>query len=242
MVEKGALDYTDRTLDPAFTTSLDQLNGSVTGLSNVSPQQGKVSLKGRMDGSASVEFDGTIGTLGTEETSDLKLTMKDLSLPVLSPYFGRYLGYGVDSGKLELDLAYQITGNQIDASNRIVMDRLGLGQAVASQQAVNAPVKLGLALLRDSNGVIEVNLPISGNLASPDFGVGQVVMRTFVNLLAKAATSPFSMLGSIAELAGLSGEELGQMSFEPGTAKLAQGEAEKLAALANALFDRPDLC
>jgi len=241
MVEKGALDYTDRTLDPAFTTSLDQLNGSVTGLSNVSPQQGKVSLKGRMDGSASVEFDGTIGTLGTEETSDLKLTMKDLSLPVLSPYFGRYLGYGVDSGKLELDLAYQITGNQIDASNRIVMDRLGLGQAVASQQAVNAPVKLGLALLRDSNGVIEVNLPISGNLASPDFGVGQVVMRTFVNLLAKAATSPFSMLGSIAELAGLSGEELGQMSFEPGTAKLAQGEAEKLAALANALFDRPDL-
>jgi uncharacterized protein involved in outer membrane biogenesis len=241
MIEKGALDYTDRTLDPTFTTSLDQLNGTVTGLSNISPQQGKVSVKGRVGGSASVEFDGTIGTLGTEETSDLKLTMNDLSLPVLSPYFGRYLGYAVDSGKLALDLDYEITGSQIKASNRVVMDRLGLGQAIASQQAVNAPVKLGLALLRNSNGVIEMNLPISGDMASPEFSVGQVVMRAFVNLLAKAATSPFSVLGSIAELAGLSGEELGQMSFEPGKTRLAQGEAEKLAALAEALLDRPDL-
>ncbi|PCM44225.1 DUF748 domain-containing protein [Marinobacter sp. ANT_B65] len=241
LIEKGALDYTDRTLDPAFTTSLDRLNGTVTGLSNVLPQQGKVVLKGRVGGNASVEFDGTIGTLGTEETSDLELTMKDVSLPALSPYFGRYLGYSVDSGKLDLDLDYEITGSQIKASNRIVMDRLGLGKAVASEQAVNAPVKLGLALLQDSKGIIEVNLPISGDLASPDFRIGQVVMRTFVNLLAKAATSPFGVLGSIAELAGLSGEELGQVSFEPGTTRLAPGEPEKLAVLAEALLDRPDL-
>ncbi|MBU2872762.1 DUF748 domain-containing protein [Marinobacter salexigens] len=241
MIEQGELDYTDRTLEPAFSTSLDQLNGSVIGLSNVSPQQGKVSLNGRIGGSASVEFDGTIGALGTDETSNLKLTMEDLSLPALSPYLGRYLGYGIDSGKLGLDLDYEITGSQINASNRVIMDRLGLGRAIASEEAVNAPVKLGLALLRDSNGVIEVNLPISGDMASPEFNIGQVVMRTFVNLLAKAATSPFSMLGSIADLAGLTGEELGQIGFEPGTAKLAPGEAEKLTTLAKVLLDRPDL-
>lgn len=241
MIEKGALDYTDRTLDPAFTTSLDQINGTVTSLSNVSPQQGKVSLRGRVDGDASVEFDGNIGTLGTEETSDLKLTMSGLSLPGLSSYLGRYLGYGIDSGKLDLDLEYRITGSQIDASNRVVLDRLGLGKAIASEQAIDAPVKLGLSLLRDSNGVIEVNLPISGDMDSPEFSFGQVFMGAFVNLLAKAATSPFSVLGSIAELAGLGGEELGQISFEPGTARLASGDADKLTVLANALHDRPDL-
>ena len=241
VVEKGELDYTDRTLDPAFTTSLDQLNGTVTGLSNVSPQQGKVSLNGRVGGDASVEFDGTIGTLGTEETSDLKLTMSGLSLPSLSPYLGRYLGYGLDSGKLNLELDYKITGNQVDATNKVVLDRLALGKAVASEQAIDAPVKLGLALLRNSKGVIEVNLPISGNMDSPEFSVGQVVMGAFVNLLAKAATSPFSVLGSIADLAGLSGEELGQMTFEPGTVRLAPGEADKLAVLAEALRNRPDL-
>jgi hypothetical protein len=241
MLENGELAYTDRTLAPAFTTWFDELNGSVTGLSNISPQQGKVSIRGRVGGVADLDFEGTIGTLGTEDVSDLKLNMQELSLPALSPYFGRYLGYGVDSGKLNLNLDYEIAGSRIDASNLVVMDRLELGSAIASDQAVNAPVKLGLALLRDSKGVIEVDLPISGDLSDPDFSVGKVVMRAFVNLLAKAAASPFSMLGSIAELAGLSGEELGKVRFIPGSIQLAEGEAEKLAALADALLDRPDL-
>ena len=241
MLENGELAYTDRTLEPAFTTSFDELNGSVTGLSNISPQQGKVSIRGRVGGVADLDFEGTIGTLGTEDVSDLKLNMQELSLPALSPYFGRYLGYGVDSGKLNLNLDYEIAGSRIDASNLVVMDRLELGSAIASDQAVNAPVKLGLALLRDSKGVIEVDLPISGDLSDPDFSVGKVVMRAFVNLLAKAAASPFSMLGSIAELAGLSGEELGKVRFIPGSIQLAEGEAKKLAALADAMLERPDL-
>lgn len=241
LLENGALSYTDRSLTPAFTTEFDELNGSVTGLSNISPQQGKVSIRGRVDGVANLDFSGTIGTLGTEDVSDLKLTVDDLSLPVLSPYFGRYLGYGVDSGKLDLNLDYQIAGTRIDATNLAVMDRLALGQPVASKEAVNAPVKLGLALLRDRSGVIKVDVPISGDLANPEFSVGKVVMRAFVNLLAKAAASPFSMLGSIADLAGLSGEELGKVNFIPGGVQLAEGEAAKLAALADALRERPDL-
>ncbi|KAA1174263.1 DUF748 domain-containing protein [Marinobacter salinexigens] len=241
MLENGAIGYTDRTLSPAFTTSLDELNGSVTGLSNIPPQQGKVAIKGRVDSVANLDFQGTIGTLGTEELSDLKLSMNDLSLPVLSPYFGRYLGYGVDSGKLDLDLDYKISGTRIEAENIVIMDQLALGQSVESEDAVNAPVQLGLTLLRDTDGVIEVDLPISGDLSDPEFSVGRVVMRAFVNLLVKAAASPFSMLGSIAEMAGLSGEELGMVSFSPGSVNLAEGESEKLAALADALKQRPEL-
>jgi len=240
-LENGSVAYTDRTLSPAFTTSFDELSGSVIGISNIPPQQGKVSLRGRVGQVGEVKFQGTLGTLGTDDVSDLTLIMDNLSLPALSPYFGRYLGYGVDSGKLDLDLDYEIAGSRIDASNLVVMDRLQLGQAVASDEAVNAPVKLGLALLRDSDGVIEVDLPISGDLSDPDFSVGQVVMRAFVNLLVKAAASPFSMLGSIAEMAGLTGEDLGQVSFVPGSVELAEGEAAKLSALADALRERPEL-
>jgi hypothetical protein len=167
--------------------------------------------------------------------------MENLSLPVLSPYFGRYLGYGVDSGKLKLNLDYTITGTRLDASNTIVLDQMQLGQAVSSEQAVNAPVKLGLALLTDRQGIIEVDLPIKGDMTDPQFSVGQVVMRTFVNLLAKAAASPFSMLGSIADLAGFSSEELGQVGFEPGSVALGSEDAEKLSALADALKERPAL-
>lgn len=240
-IENGLVAYTDRTLSPAFTTSFDELSGSVIGISNIPPQQGKVSLRGRVGQVGDVNFQGTLGTLGTDDVSDLTLAMDNLSLPELSPYFGRYLGYGVDSGKLNLELDYEIAGSRIDASNLVVMDRLQLGPAVASDEAVNAPVKLGLALLRDRDGVIEVDLPISGDLSDPEFSVGQVVMRAFVNLLVKAAASPFSMLGSIAEMAGLTGEDLGQVSFVPGSVELAEGEAAKLSALADALIDRPEL-
>jgi hypothetical protein len=167
--------------------------------------------------------------------------MEDLALPVLSPYFGRYLGYAVDSGKLKMNLDYAFTGTRLKASNRVVLDRMELGQAVPSDEAISAPVKLGLALLTDRRGLIEVDLPVQGDIADPEFRVGQIVMRAFVNLLVKAAASPFSMLGSLADLAGFSSEDLGEVSFVPGSVELAEGEAAKLSALAQALRERPEL-
>ncbi|WP_029654157.1 DUF748 domain-containing protein [Marinobacter daepoensis] len=241
VLEKGSMAYADRTLEPPFSTAFNNLAGTVTGISNVPPQQGQVAIAGQLAGVAPVRFDGTLGALGTEEPSNLHLTMEDLALPVLSPYFGRYLGYSVDSGKLGLALEYEITGTRLKASNEVILDRMELGAAVASDQAINAPVKLGLALLTDRNGVIDVNLPIQGDLSDPQFSVGQIVMRAFVNLLMKAAASPFSMLGSLAEFAGFSSEELGYVSFVPGTVQLGQDEVEKLSALAAALRDRPEL-
>lgn len=241
MLEEGKVAYTDRTLDPAFATRFDQLRGSVTGLSNVAPQQGKVSIQGRVGDVSRMAFEGTVGTLGTDDTSNLTLSMEEVSLPMLSPYFGRYLGYSVDSGKLNLEMDYELTGTRLNAGNQVVLDRLELGGAVASDQAISAPVRLGLALLRDSDGVIEIDLPVSGNLEDPDFRIGHVVMRAFVNVVAKAATSPFSVLGSIADMAGLSGEELGMVGFEPGKVELAEGENVKLEALAKALKERPKL-
>ncbi|MCR8914098.1 DUF748 domain-containing protein [Marinobacter panjinensis] len=241
MLEEGTVSYTDRTMDPTFATRFDQLRGSVTGLSNIAPQQGKVSIQGRVGDVASMTLDGSVGALGTDDTSELKLSMKNVSLPMLSPYFGRYLGYGVDSGKLNLDLDYTFTGSTIDAGNSVILDGLELGEAVASDEALSVPVKLGLALLSNRDGVIDINLPVSGDLDSPDFSVSQVVMNAFVNLVAKAATSPFSMLGSVVDLAGLSGDDLGEISFEPGRVALAEGENVKLEALGAALNDRPAL-
>lgn len=240
-LENGQLNYTDRTLEPRFATELDRLTGSVTGLSNVPPQHGRLVLQGRVDDSGELRVEGSIGTLGTEDVTELDLTLKGLSMPVLGPYFGRYLGYGVDAGKLALDLDYTFRGTQVEARNQVIMQRLRLGGPVQSDMATDAPVRLGLALLRDGDGNIEINLPVSGDLTDPDFQLGPVVMRTFVGLLGKAATSPFSLLGSLADLAGLSGEELGQVAFIPGEATLVAGEQDKLEALADALEQRPEL-
>lgn len=241
LLENGELSYTDRSLEPAFTTTLEALNGSVSGIANVSPQEGKMALRGLVNGNSELTFAGTLGTLGTDDVSKLTMGMKGASLPNLSPYFGRYLGYVVDSGKLDLDMDYEIAGSRIEASNMIAMDRLELGQRVTSDQATGAPVRLGLALLRDRQGMIKIDLPISGDLQDPDFSIGKVVMRAFVNILGKAAASPFSMLGSVAELAGLSGDQLSEVRFVAGEVELAPGEQAKLNALADALTERPAL-
>ncbi|WP_111497152.1 DUF748 domain-containing protein [Marinobacter bohaiensis] len=240
-LENGQFDLADRTVEPVFTTRMREMNGLIEGLSNISPQQGSVKLGGQLGERGQVDVSGSIGTLGQEDTSHLELKLDNMAMAELSPYFGRFVGYAVDSGKLRMDLNYDITGPRIKAENRIVMDQLALGQSVDSEDAVQAPVKLGLTLLTDTDGIIDINLPIEGNLEDPEFRVGQVVMRAFVNLLAKAATSPFSMLGSMAELAGLSGDELGQVAFVPGEATLGADEDKKLEVLANALSERPEL-
>lgn len=240
-LQDGALNYTDRTLSPVFATRFHDLKGTVTGLSNVKSQQGKVAITGTVGESGHLDVGGNLGTLGGDGESELKLTLSNLSLPVFSPYSGRYLGYGIDSGKLNLGLDYKITGQHLVADNLVTLDRLTLGSAVASDEAINAPIKLGLALLRDQDGMIEIDLPVEGDLDNPEFRVSRVVTRAFVNLLVKAATSPFSTLGSIVELAGFSAEELNSVDFVVGDNRLTTDEAKKLEVLADALKKRGNL-
>lgn len=240
-LNQGEILYADRTLAPVFKSRLHQLEGSLTGLSNISPQRGKLDMTGKVDDLGALKVEGDIATLGSDKQTRLKVTLNDLGLPVLSPYFARYLGYRVDGGKLGLKLDYKIDGSRIDASNNVELQQMALGDAVASDQAVNAPIKLGLALLRDNDGRIVIDLPITGDLSQPDFQIGQVVMRTFVNLVVKAATSPFSILGSVANLAGLNGAELSEVHFAPGQTTLPEAEQKKLAALAKALKARSKL-
>lgn len=241
VLEEGVVAYTDRSLERPFSVRLHQLAGSMTGLSNVTPQEGQVRLTGQVAEQGELAVNGTLGTLGSEDTSSLDITLNQLSLPLLSPYFARYLGYTVDGGKLALDLDYRLEGTRLSGTNQIILDRLELGDSVPGERVINAPVKLGLALLRDPGGQIDLNIPLDGDLADPEFQIGRVVMGAFANLVVKAATSPFSMLGSVVDLVGLDGSELGAIGFRPGTTEFGEGEAAKLEALAEALKQRPAL-
>ncbi|MEH6354776.1 MAG: DUF748 domain-containing protein [Marinobacter sp.] len=240
-LDNADVDYTDRTLKPELTTRFGQLQGNLSGLSNIPPQQGRVSLKGKVNQVGNLNLSGTVATLGTDQKSDLVLNLENLELPRLSPYSGRYLGYGIAGGKLDLKLDYELQGTRINASNQIILNRLELGQAVASDQAVDVPIKLGLALLRDGNNVIELNVPVNGDLADPEFQMGKVMMHAFVNVLTKAATSPFALMGTMADIAGLGGEQLHQVSFAPGGIELTEASTQKLAALAQVLNQKPEL-
>ncbi|WP_417548188.1 DUF748 domain-containing protein [Marinobacter segnicrescens] len=237
----GEVRYTDHTPRPSFTSRLHDLEASVSGLSNITPQQGRFSLRGTLDDSGDFRADGTIATLGTDGRSEINATLEELSMPALNSYFGFYLGYRVDSGKLSGEGRYELQGTQLDATNHLVLERLELGEAVQSDAEITAPVRLGLALLRDEDNRVSLEIPVSGDLADPEFSLGPVMMRTLRASLVKAAMSPFNLLGSIADLGDYSPEELGGVAFLAGETTLVMGEYTKMESVAKALEAREEI-
>jgi hypothetical protein len=155
----------------------------------------------------------------------------------LTPYSGKYVGYGIEKGKLSLDVQYRVENRKLSAQNKIILNQLTFGERIESPTATKAPVLLAVALLKDRNGVIDVNLPISGSLDDPQFSVGGIVLQLVLNIITRAVTSPFTLLAS----AFGGGEELSYVEFEYGRVRLTPAAEERLKTLAKALNNRPGL-
>src|SRR5262249_35147880 len=154
----------------------------------------------------------------------------------MSPYSDKYVGYGIEKGKLSMKVSYLVENRKLKAENSIILDQLTFGQKVDSPDAIKAPVLLAVALLKDRNGVIQFDLPVGGSLDDPKFSVGGLVFRAIVNLIVKIVTSPFALLGS---LGGGHGEELAYIEFAPGSSMIDSNGQSKIKSVAKALNDRP---
>ena len=232
----GNIDFSDFFVRPNYSANLTGMNGQI---SQITPgQAGDLELRGRVDHTGSVEILGKVNPLADPLFLDLKANASDIDLPRLSPYSAKYVGYGIEKGKLSAKVAYKVENRQLTAENNIVLDQLTFGDKVDSPTAIKLPVLFAVSLLKDRNGVIDVNLPISGSLDDPQFSVGGIVLRIIVNLIVKAVTAPFTL---IANLAGASGAELSWVGFEPGNPEFDAAARKKLEAVAKALTDRPGL-
>lgn len=236
-VAGGRFTFTDRSVTPKYTSSLSGISGTVTGLSSDEFKKATVNLRARLDNQAPIVIAGSINPLKEDLFVDLTANMKNMELSPVTPYSGKYAGYVIDKGKLSLDLKYSIDRKELSASNDVLIDQLTFGDAVDSKDATKLPVKLAVALLRDGNGKIDLHLPVTGRTDDPEFHVGKVILQIIVNLLEKAATSPFALLEAIYPGAA----ELNTIAFQPGRTTLADEGRNKLSELATILNDRPSL-
>ena len=156
-----------------------------------------------------------------------------------SPYTMKFAGYKIAQGKLSVDLRYQVRNGQLEGTNQIVIDNLTLGERVDSPDALKLPLELAIAILKDSDGRIDLGVPISGNLDDPQFSYGAIVWKAIGNLLTRIVTAPFRALGAL--LGGGSGEKLEAIDFDPGSDRLLPPEREKLKQVAQVLAKRPQL-
>lgn len=235
VVSGGTVNFSDYHIRPNVSANLAELSGSVTEMTPETP--GEVELNGKVAGDAPLTVKGRINPLAADLFADIEANASEIELPQLSPYSIKYAGYGIEKGKLSMRLKYLIDQRKLEATNGIYLDQLTFGEHVDSPTATKLPVLLAVSLLKDRNGVIDVNLPISGSLDDPEFRVGRIILKVLGNLIAKAATSPFALLG--AAFGG--GEELSAVDFNAGHASLTPAAEQKLATLAKALADRPAL-
>jgi len=232
----GNVNYSDFFVRPNYTANLTEVTGTVTTMS--SEQAGDIAFTARVDHSAPVEVSGRIHPFAKELSLDVAAKARDIDLPPLTPYSVKYAGYGIEKGKLTFDVHYRLENRKLAAENRLVVDQLTFNREhVDSPTATKLPVLLAVSLLKDARGVIDINLPISGSLDDPQFSVGGLIIRVIVNLLTKAVTAPFALLGA----AFGHGEELSIVPFEPGSSALDAEARKRVETLAKALGDRPAL-
>ena len=237
----GKVLFSDRFIKPNYSADLTELTGRLSQFSSQPvdgvSQLADLELRGRAEGSAALEITGKVNPLAKPLALDIKGNVRDLELPPLSPYAIKYAGYGIERGKLSMVVNYLVKPDgQLTANNSIVLNQLSFGDKV--EGAPNSlPVKLAVSLLADRNGVIDLNLPISGSINDPQFSVGPVIWKVITNLIAKALTAPFSLLANA--LGG--GDELSNVAFAPGSSSLSAPAKQGLDKVAKALVARGGL-
>lgn len=235
VLRNAHVNFADQFIKPNYRANLTGLKGQIGPLHP--GKSGKIDLRGSFDRSAPLQIAGTIDPFSGELFLDIMSTVTGINLPTFSPYSGRYLGYVIEKGKLSFDVNYHVEKGELTAKNNIFLDQLDLGAAVESPDAASLPIKLAISLLKNRQGEINIRLPLSGSINDPKFSIGGILWEAFVNLITKAITAPFALLGSLLG----DGEELSEISFPAGYTTL-QPEAEKrLQVLAEALIDRPAL-
>jgi hypothetical protein len=236
-MQNGSMLFADFTLNPQFATGIQSLNGDISGISTDPASRAKVALSGRVDQYGKADINGVINPIASDAYTDMSVKFTNLELATLTPYSAKFAGYRIDKGKLSLDLNYKIENRKLNATNKVIFNQLTLGEKVDSPDSVNLPLKLAVAILKDRNGVIDLDLPLSGSIDDPKFKLGPIIWKAFLNLLTKAATAPFSL---IAGLVG-GGDDLDSLSFATGQSQLPPDAIAKLDKITKALAERPSL-
>lgn len=237
-IADGSANFSDLSLRPPFITAIQQLEGQIGTLDNRQHSAASVDIKGKVDRYAPVSIEGSLTPFDPLQSLDIATRFRRVELTTLSPYSAKFAGYRIRKGRLNLDLHYRIQQGQLNAENEVVLEQLQLGEKVDSEQAVDLPVRLAVALLKDSSGTIALKLPVQGDLKNPQFDVMPIVWQTLRNLVVRAVKSPFKFLGG---LVGHEQADLSEIPFAPGSSELNRDARSRLDALAAALKERPVL-
>jgi Domain of Unknown Function (DUF748) len=236
-IERFRMNFSDFSVQPNFSADIQDLNGKVTGLSSAFESRAAVDMKGRLGEFEPVTIGGTVQPFAFDRFTDIGLKFENISLPLFNPYSGRFAGYTIAKGKLSTDLHYLIQDRKLDAKHHVEIDQLEWGAATPTTGEATLPVKFATSLLKDKNGLIKLDIPVSGTLDDPKLRIGPIVWQIFKNLIVKAVTAPFALFGAMFKGA----EDAQFVDFAPGSTQIEAAGVERLKALSKGLSERPNV-
>ena len=238
-IANSEMDFADESLFIPFGTRIHSLEGVLNGLSNKPGTRGQLALKGEVDEYGEANAQGTLNLLDPTAYMDIAVKFNNVEMRNLTAYSGTFANRKIESGKLSMNLVYNIENRQLNSNNQVIVDKLKLGERVESPQGRDLPLELAIAILEDSNGRIDLGLPITGDLNDPQFSYGAIVWKAIGNILTKIVTAPFRALGAL--FGGGAGDELGNIEFAAGAGSLSPSQREGLKQLGDGMKSRPKL-
>jgi len=240
-IERGALTLRDDSVRPAsvfavkdaaFTFGPVELKPGV-----VSRFSAKAALNGGAHGVVTVE--GELMPLDPLKSAKFAFTSSVVTLAPFGGYAEPLVGRAMQAGTVDASLKYKINGGLMKGDNAIKLSQLAFRERQSDSTGPNLPLDLGMAILVDRNGVMKLDLPVSGDLNDPDFELKQIVIYAITNVFQKLATAPFAALGSLFGADAV--KPATEVAFEPGSAEILPEQLPGLNQLGNALNERPQL-
>jgi uncharacterized protein involved in outer membrane biogenesis len=233
-IESGRLAFADLTIEPSFAANISNLRGSITNLSNRPRQLSTIALRGQVISRfAPVTIDGKANLFDYAADTDVHFVFKNIDLTVFNPYSGEYAGYAIASGRLTADLDYRIINSALEANHKVEIADLQWGSKAEGKRAP-FPVRFATNVMKDKDGVIRLELPVSGTVDDPEFSLGPLIWKALGRFLGRIATAPFRAIG------GLFGgdDEPEKLVFTPGSPALPEEAAKVLPEIGKFLSSK----
>ena len=234
-LKQGSMFFADESIKPVFRVDVTDLNGSVQGISNEPNRYASLVLNGRAANTGSLRARGQLAFADPRQNNDASLVFRNIPLNATNPYTMTFAGYAIDDGRIDVDLRYVTKNGELQGKNRFVIKKIKLGEPVPDYQGTRLPLGLAIALLEDADGMIDVNIPVKGNVNEPEFSVGHLVWQAVKTLLANVVTAPFRALGALLGI-----ENMDAIAFVPGESALPSEGDEQLTKIAEYLAKHPN--
>lgn len=193
-VSKGQFLFADRSVSPKEQEfAVGDIEVSAENISD--DQNATLAITAGLGSMGTLRFSGNVDIMDFKN-ADIELMIENLALKDFSPYSLHYLASPLQDGLFTFRNSTTIKDNWLDSRNGLDIYKPVFGKKDRSLTPVTkVPVRAAVYILTDRKHHARMEVPVKGNVASPEFSFRKIFWKTLANLIVKIAASPIDFIG-----------------------------------------------